>query len=143
MIDFLKKTGKKVFRFGITGGLGTITNLVLFFIFADKLNFPDILVNVCCFFIAASQNYIINHLWTFREQTSTGLSVKLWGKFILSSLAGYICNLIVYLIISRAFTWQFKVIPQAIGILCGMCINFIFSNFFVFKKTNDEKTSLE
>ena len=40
---------KKIIKFGITGGLGTVTNLVLFFILADKLGINQNAVSVFCF----------------------------------------------------------------------------------------------
>jgi putative flippase GtrA len=134
--SFIKENWLKILKFGLTGGLGTVTNLVLFFIFADKLHYPDIAVNVACFIIAGTQNYFINHLWTFRAQCAEKVSLKLWAAFMSSSVAGYAVNLGVYILLTRLLTWPYKVIPQAIGILAGMVLNFLFSNYFVFKKRN-------
>ena len=131
---FIQENWRKVLKFGCTGGLGTVTNLLLFFIFADTLQFPDIPVNVGCFLIAGTQNYIINHLWTFRTQCTEKASFKQWAAFMLSSVAGYCMNLGVYLLLTRMLDWQYKVIPQAIGILAGMVMNFLFSNYLVFRK---------
>ena len=116
---------KKLLKFAVTGGLGTVTNLVLFFIFADKIGINPTFVSVFCFLIAGTQNYTLNHLWTFRAQEA---------KFLLASLVGLFVNLAVLNILLRVCDWPYKVIPQAVGILCGMVFNFIASNFFVFKK---------
>lgn len=139
---------KKILKFGVTGGLGTVTNLLLFFVFADLLNVEPHAVNVFCFFISCTQNYIVNHLWTFKEtfKDEDGrekLSFKLWAKFLGGSLLGFAINMTVFSILLRSFDWTFmiaeksvslKTIPQGIGILCGMVFNFIFSNFVVFRK---------
>ena len=37
-------------------------------------------------------------------------------------------------------SWPLKVIPQGIGILAGMIFNFIFSNFFIFKKEKSNES---
>lgn len=129
---------KKFIKFGITGGLGTVTNLILFFIFADLLKLPANPVSIFCFIFCATQNYIINHLWTFRiENNGEALSFKLWFKFLTASLCGFLINLSVLNILLYCFEWKLKVIPQGIGILCGMVINFLFSNYFVFKSKKE------
>ena len=126
---------KKFLKFGITGGLGTVTNLVLFFIFADKMNMPPTPVSMACFIIAGTQNYLINHLWTFKAQSrGTSPSFTLWGKFMASSLCGLAINIAVLNLLLYFLTWPYATIPQALGILAGMGVNFLFSNFLVFRK---------
>ena len=125
---------KKFLKFGITGGLGTVTNLVLFFILVDCLHFPPSPVSAFCFLIAGTQNYLINHLWTFKmESRGTRPSFSLWTKFMVSSLFGLAINLLTLNLLLYFFTWPYKTIPQALGILAGMGVNFLFSNFLVFK----------
>jgi putative flippase GtrA len=135
-VIFIKNNWAKILKFGFTGGLGTVTNLVLFFIFADRLKVPDIPVNISCFIIAGTQNYFINQLWTFRGQCADKVSVKMWAEFMSSSLAGYAVNLGVYIALTRLYVWPYKVLPQALGILAGMVLNFLLSNYIVFRKTH-------
>lgn len=129
---FVKNNYIKIIKFCVTGGLGTVTNLLLFYFFADKLSFPDIPVNIGCFIIAGTQNYFINHLWTFKGQCGQKPSFKKWFTFMSSSIIGFLVNLGVYILLIRLAAWPYKVIPQAIGILSGMIVNYIFSNYFVF-----------
>jgi putative flippase GtrA len=130
---FKKETMLKMIKFGVTGGLGTISNLALFFIFADKLAFPDILTSVGCFIITGTQNYFINHAWTFRKQCADKPSIEHWFQFMSSSLLGLAINIGSYILLSRLLEWPYKVVPQAIGILAGMAVNFTIANSFVFK----------
>jgi len=126
---------KKFLKFGITGGLGTVTNLVLFFICADKLKISPTPVSVFCFLIAGTQNYLINHLWTFKvESRGTKPSIHLWAKFMASSLFGLAINIMVLNLLLYFFSWSYTTIPQSLGILAGMGVNFLFSNFMVFRK---------
>lgn len=131
---------KRIFKFGITGGIGTITNLVLFFIFVDILKLNHNIVNVCCFFVACTQNYIINHLWTFKhENNDTKLSFKLWSKFVIVSLLGLAVNLLVMNFLLHLCGWKYLVVPQCVGIMAGMLLNYLMSNLIVFRRnTNDE-----
>ena len=130
---------KKILKFGITGGLGTVTNLILFFVFADLLKVNPRIVSVCCFILCASQNYCLNHLWTFRvENQGQPLSVKLWLKFLSASLLGFLVNFAVLNLLLHFFEWKYTVVPQGVGILAGMAFNFLLSNFFVFNQNKDK-----
>jgi dolichol-phosphate mannosyltransferase len=130
----LNKNIKQFIKFGITGGLGTITNLLLFFIFADKLGFPEIQVSIACFIIAGTQNYIINHKWSFAGITGAKkLSIIKWLLFLISCLAGLLVNIAVMKLMIINFNLPYKFIAQAAGILFGMIINFLLSKFFVFR----------
>jgi dolichol-phosphate mannosyltransferase len=122
-------------KFAVTGGLGTITNLLIFFLCADILRLREIPVSIGCFIIAATQNYIINHRWSFKQNTAGAeLSFGKWLQFIAGSLFGLVVNIAVMRLILLNFTLPYKFIAQAAGIACGMLINFIFSKSVVFKK---------
>ena len=125
-------------KFGITGGLGTITNLLIFFLLVDMAGFPEIPVSIGCFVIAGTQNYILNHLWSFREYTDkVKLSIKKWAAFLLGALLGFIVNIFVMTSIINNFDLPWKFIAQACGIAAGMLINFFVSKFIVFRKNKD------
>jgi dolichol-phosphate mannosyltransferase len=122
-------------RFCVTGGLGTVTNLCIFFIFADKAGMPEIPVSIGCFLIADTQNYIINHKWSFARNTrQTALSLKKWLAFLGGSLTGLAVNIWVMTTVLTHFSLPFKFIAQACGILAGMVVNFMASKFFVFRR---------
>jgi dolichol-phosphate mannosyltransferase len=57
------------FKFAVTGGLGTVTNLLIFFLLVDVANLNQVLISVCCFFVASIQNYILNHKWSFGQSS--------------------------------------------------------------------------
>jgi putative flippase GtrA len=128
----------ELIKFGITGGLGTITNLLIFFLLVDLAKFPEIPVSIACFVVAGTQNYFLNHLWSFKEYTgNTRVSVNRWAFFLLGSLAGLGVNILVMKLILINFILPWKFIAQACGIAAGMIINFLVSKFFIFKRTNN------
>jgi len=125
----------ELFKFGITGGLGTITNLLLFFLLVDLVKLSEIPVSIGCFIIAGTQNYFLNHLWSFRDYTGkTPVSVIKWFMFLAGSLLGLIVNITVMKLIILNFTLPWKFIAQACGIAAGMVFNFIISKFVIFRK---------
>ena len=122
-------------KFAVTGGLGTITNIIIFFLLADKLNLSEIPVSIFCFLIAVTQNYIINHKWSFRQNTlKEKLSFKKWSFFVTGSLLGLAVNVVVMKLMITYINLPYKFIAQAVGILTGMIINFSVSKKLVFAK---------
>jgi dolichol-phosphate mannosyltransferase len=127
LVEFLK--------FAITGGLGTLTNLSIFFVCADLLGFHEIPVSIGCFLIAATQNYFINHFWSFNKATlNTSPSIKKWALFIGASLIGLIVNILVMKAVLFYWNLPFKVIAQGAGIAAGMLVNFCVSKYLIFKR---------
>jgi dolichol-phosphate mannosyltransferase len=124
-------------KFAVTGGLGTITNLTIFFLLSDKFLFPEIPVSIICFLIAATQNYIINHKWSFKNSIEkVPPSLKSWLVFICASLLGLGINIAVMKMFLLYFTLPYKFIAQAGGITAGILVNFLASKFIVFKRSN-------
>ncbi len=124
-------------RFLIVGGLGTITNLVLFFLLVDILKFRPIPVTVSTFIIAVLQNYLLNHYWTFSDITKNKpANINGLIKFLFLALIGLTINIIVLTLIISVFNPQFKVIAQAFGIAGGTIFNFIGSKYWIFYERN-------
>jgi putative flippase GtrA len=133
---------KEFFKFCITGGLGTITNLFLFFLCADIFNLPPVPVSTGCFIISGTQNYLLNHKWSFAQNMyGTKLSVKHWILFLCASLAGLAVNITVMTAVLRYINPPYKFTAQAAGIAAAMFVNFIFSKFFVFRRKKVEYQS--
>jgi putative flippase GtrA len=127
-------------KFAVTGGLGTITNLFIFFVCADKLLFPEIPVSIICFLIAGTQNYIINHKWSFAQNMAyKKLSIKTWALFIGASLLGLAVNIIVLQLVLSYFVLPYKFIAQGCGIAAGMVVNFAVSKLVVFRRKGEDK----
>jgi putative flippase GtrA len=124
----------QLIRFALVGGLGTVTNLVLFYLLVDLGGTPGPIGIVVCFAIAVSQNYAFNELWTFATRGDGALSVARYGKFVVASGVGLGVNLIVYLALDAAFAFPLQVIPQSVGIAAGTAVNFLASRHLVFQR---------
>ena len=127
-------------KFAATGGLGTILNLLIFFISVDIAALPPIPVSISLFFLIGIQNYIINHKWSFRQNTRhEPLSVKKWFMFMCGAFIGYLANVSVMNFMVMQFTLPLATIAQACGIAVGMFINFAVSKLVVFRKKKQGK----
>ena len=124
-------------KFAAVGGAGTMTNLAVFLLLADKIHWNPLAASVISFCLAVSQNYLLNASWTFlrgdSSPASPRFSVRQYFLFVSSSLVALGVNLAVLYLLLRLFVFPLKIIPQAAGILCGMILNYVFSKTIVFK----------
>ena len=76
----------KFVRFGVVGFSGMIVDYAFLFLFVKLCGLPDLLANAFSFTLAASSNYFLNRIWTFRSpEEQVG---KEYLKFFLVSLVG-------------------------------------------------------
>jgi putative flippase GtrA len=128
-------------RFSVVGGLGTVTNLVLFFLLVDLGGVPPLAGATLCFAVAVTQNYVLNEIWTFAtgsEDRSAGwarrFSFERYAKFVVASLLGFGINASVLMGLLWLYDFPLALIPQAIGIAAGMAFNFVASRRVVFRR---------
>lgn len=122
-------------RFSIVGGLGTVTNLALFFVLVDLGEMAALLGAVVCFAVAVTQNYALNELWTFATRGDGRLAWGRYVKFVAASLVGLAVNAVVLAALIALFEFPLLVIPQAVGIAAGMAVNFVASRQIVFQRS--------
>ena len=122
-------------KFLTVGLLGTLTNLILFYIFVDRWTFAPLPVSTVTFVISSIQNYYLNHIWTFSDQTvNQPVGLSSYVKYLFITLVGLGINLVLLGTILFYYTLPLKVMAQAFGIAGGTIINFIGSKYWVFKK---------
>lgn len=145
---FIKKLLSNQFiKFCVTGGLGVITDAGIYFILVRVLDARDsyfVLKFIWIFgYIAAViQNYLINHFWTFSDQTKElRISAKAFVKFLVVSLISLVPRYIVYMLVLSYGGEKVMFVPDLAnlsGIVAGTIVNFLGSKFIVFKETDDE-----
>ena len=131
----LPPTARQLVRFGLVGGLGTVTNLALFYVLVDLGTVPPLLGTLLCFAVAVSQNYVLNELWTFATAAGGELSLGRFWKFVAASLVGLAINAAVLAALLAVYPFPLAVVPQAIGISAGMAFNFLASRRVVFRRS--------
>ena len=124
-------------KFLTVGFLGTWTNLVLFYILADRWGFAVLPVSTLTFIISSLQNYYLNHIWTFSDRTvNQPVGLICYVKYLLVALMGLGINLFLLWGLLFLFSLPLKVMAQAVGIAGGTLINFIGSRYWVFNKND-------
>ena len=124
-------------KFLAVGLLGTLTNLILFYILADRWGFTALPVSTFTFFISSLQNYYLNHKWTFSDQTENQpVGWMNYVKYLFVALAGLGINLFLLWWLIFLYAPPLKVIAQAVGIAGGTIINFLGAKYWVFRNND-------
>ncbi len=131
----------KFVKFGIVGASGTVIDFGLTALCKGILGMPDLLSNTIGFTLAATSNYFLNRVWTWKS-TSKEVGVE-YAKFLIVSLVGLGLNsLILFLLkdislvprfVETTLDWDFWV-AKIIATGVVMVWNFVANNFFTFRK---------
>ena len=127
------KLGRQFFQFAIVGGLGTLTNLAIFFALVDLLAYPWLAGATVAFGVAVTQNYVLNAVWTFQRDGESQLAGRRFAKFVFFSLLALGINLAVLAWLIQNYTFSLLVIPQAVGIGAATLFNFAASRLVTFR----------
>lgn len=124
---------RSLFRFLVVGSLGTVLNLLIFFFVADVIQFNANFAAVLAFCVAVTQNYILNHRWSFKRHVTSSMTLRRYAGFVAVNTIGLLVNLLVLNAILFFFDVPWKIIAQFFGIGAGTLFNYLGSKFFVFK----------
>jgi putative flippase GtrA len=98
MTEYLSKTFLvKFLKFGIVGFSGVFVDFGITYICKEWLKIQKYIANSIGFIVAASSNYFLNRIWTFKSQ-NPDVATEYTEFFIISLVGLGIANLIVFLI---------------------------------------------
>lgn len=116
----------KLIRFCLVGFSGMIIDFGVTWSLKEKVKVNKYLANTTGFILAATSNYILNRIWTFRSHNEQ--VVTEYASFIAISLVGLgINNLIIYLLADRLH-WNFylsKLCAIAVVTLWNFGMNYL------------------
>ncbi len=131
----------KFLKFGVVGASGAVIDFGLTAFCKGILGIPELLANAIGFTLAATSNYYLNRIWTWKSK-SKDVGVE-YAKFFFVSLIGLGLNsLIVFLLkdvsivprfVNTTLDWDFWV-AKIIATAIVMVWNFMANNFFTFRK---------
>ncbi len=120
-------------RFGLVGAFGFVLDTATVYALAQALGLYG--AGVVAYFVAASANWALNRVWTFRHRHAGGGALRQWARFLFSNSAGFIVNRGVYaaLIAASPLVHAYPVLAVAAGAGAGMVLNFLSARHFVFR----------
>lgn len=131
-IPHKKNVIKEFFKFAFVGFIGTIINLAVLYYFTEFFGVYYIISAVFAFIIAATSNFIVNKVWTFKEKI-TDRTFRKYFQFFSVSLIALIVNLF-FLYILTEFFGIYYIISEIIAIGIALSINFLGNKIWTFNK---------
>ena len=128
-----RKLAAQFLRFGIVGALGFMWDWLTVFTMRHVIGLTGALI--LAYFVAASMNWLMNRLWTFRGTGSAGSMLRQWGTFLAANSLGFLLNRGTALILVNtvAICNTHTVLALVAGTLAGMFSNFTMSRRLVFR----------
>lgn len=116
----------KFLKFGIVGFSGMIIDFSVTFLLKEKLGIHRYLASSSGFIVAATSNYMLNRVWTFRS-SNPDVAVE-YGSFIIVSVIGLgINNLFLYLFERKMNFWLAKLLAILMTVLWNFFANYFFT----------------
>jgi putative flippase GtrA len=123
---------KQFIRFGIVGGIGFVLDTATVYALRHPLGLYG--AGLVAYVVAASGNWLLNRIWTFRGQGSAPVH-RQWAMFMIANLAGFVLNRGTYAVLVTvvAAAAEQPVIATAAGAVAGLLVNFNLSRRLVFR----------
>ena len=128
----MNNTLKQIFRFIIVGGIATVIDFALLYIFKEFLNFNIILSNTLAFTISVIYNYIASIKWVFDVSENRNYKIQ-FIIFIILSILGLIINSSILYVFSK-FLGIYYLLSKVLATIVVMIYNFITRKIFLEKK---------
>lgn len=119
----------KFIKFGIVGFSGLIVDFGLTWISKEKLKVQKYIANAIGFSVAATSNYFLNRIWTFRSVNPE--IVLEYSQFVMVSLIGLVINTIILWLIVTRLKFNFY-LSKVFAIIVVMLWNFFANLLFTF-----------
>jgi len=131
--SFLKEKFFCLLKFSAVGVLGVGVNYVFLFLFYELFHFYYLVSAAIAIEISIISNFILNDIWTFKQKKEGSSFFVRLLKFNLVCLGGLLINLLILKYLKEELFLNLY-FAEFFGILGGFLWNFLFSNFFVWKK---------
>lgn len=123
----------KAASFAMVGVVNTLIDASVFFLAYAFLTSSLVAANVLAWLVAVSCSYVMNSFTTFAAESGRQLTLRAYGTFVASGIAGVIVNTTVLVIAAQSLpVWAAK----GLAILASFLVNFTLSHFVVFRPRN-------
>ncbi|WP_122645210.1 GtrA family protein [Enterococcus mediterraneensis] len=124
----------EIFMYLFYGGLTTLVNFVVYFVFKDVFHMYYLYANIFSWIASVLFAFVTNKLWVFHSKTETISELIIeFAKFVFYRLVSFVMDMgSMYLLIGILHSGDFlaKLITQILVVVA----NYVFSKLFIFKK---------
>jgi len=131
-LPYKKSVIKEFFKFVFVGGIGTLINIAILYFLTEKVGIYYMISAIFSFVIAMTSNFILNKIWTFKENIKLEIRKK-YSQFGLVSVIALLVNLF-FLYIFTEFLGVYYIISQILAIGIALIINFLGNKIWTFSK---------
>lgn len=131
-LPYKKNVIKEFVKFGVVGGIGTLVNIAILYLLTEKAGVYYMISAIFSFIFAMSSNFILNKLWTFKENIKFGIGKK-YLQFSLVSISALLVNLFFLYIFTEGLGIYY-IISQILAIGIALIINFLGNKIWTFSK---------
>ena len=127
---------KKIFSFGIVGGVGFAVDAGVLTLLSSKMGVNVYIARLCSFTVAVFVTWMLNRKWVFKaDGPRTTTKTNEYLSYLSVQIVGALINLGIFslAIFYFASLKAYPIIPLAFGSAGGMFFNFIGAHVWVFK----------
>ena len=132
-VDLLARTGVSAsfIRFAVVGVMGLCWDTAT--VYALRHVVGLYVAGTVSFVVAATANWIVNRIWTFRGHTYVAPHIQ-WAKFLVANAIGFVFNRGTFFVLISISTLCHNrpILPIAAGSIAGLFFNYLLSKRFVF-----------
>lgn len=137
----IKRNIPTLFRFGIVGSVGSVINFIVYFVATGVVHLNVNMSAIFAFCVAVSNNYALNHLWTFKaDNEHNPINFRQFIYYVVGNIQGLIINLVTLNLIVFFMGMNYHIWGQVSGIFLGMLSNFLIAKIFVFNRRHTNAT---
>lgn len=124
----------RLFKFGVVGALGFLWDSSTLYGLRPFIGLTA--ATLVAYFVAATLNWLLNRLWTFKGAGSHDHPILQWLKFLLANSCGFFLNrgTVYTLFYTVPLCLAHPIIALAAGSFAGMFANFNLSQKLVFRE---------
>jgi putative flippase GtrA len=122
-------------KFAMVGGFGFLVDTSVMIVLFEGLEVRLAIARCTAFICAASSNWILNRVFTFRERDLAGRKSLEWIRFIVSALLSAIPNLGIFFLLMQVFpeSLVYIIFAMCCGILAGYFTNYQLARLWVYR----------
>jgi putative flippase GtrA len=123
---------RQFLQFGLVGLSGFAVDVLVVYLLRHAIGL--VAAGLAAYFAAATSNWALNRVWTFRGASRTGL-VRQWAMFIAANGLGFVLNRGTFLLLVAfvPLCAEQPVFAVAAGVAAGLLANFNLSRRVVFR----------
>jgi len=127
-----KESVKQFIKFAIVGVTNTLINLSVLYVLKEFFGVYYLFAAVIAFIVAVTNSFILNKIWTFKENIRDG-TIKKYSKFFMVSLSALLVNLLILYILTDIFKLYYM-LSQIVAIGVSLWINFFGNKTWTFRR---------